>query len=122
MLNWENYLALLSLAKDDADLCEIIVDAVKACTGYVSAVCESEAQIKIARLTLSGADLRERVTDWDQRRHNAHEAAILSTKILNRVAEQKGVGPVFTGDPSKRLEVADFCLALTTRIFEERTL
>jgi len=121
MLNWENYLALLNLTKNDADLCEIFLDTVKSCAGYVSAVCESEAQIKIARLTLDGADLRDRVTDWDQRRHNAHEAAILNTKILNRIAGQKGVGPIFTGDINKRLEVADFCLELTTRIFEERS-
>ncbi len=40
---------------------------------------------------------RNIVSDYDAKRHNAHENAIVAASVLNRLAGRFGVKPVFTG-------------------------
>ena len=49
-----------------------------------------------------------------------HDAACDSCNIINRMAAANGIGPIFTGDSTDRLQVADFCLEFTVEIFKNR--
>lgn len=98
----------------DDDL-EVIRDAVGDCLNYVRTVCEGENLLN----TLAEAD-RATVGDYDSKRHNAHENAISSVSMLNRLAQRYGVSAVFLGDIADRHQVADFCLEAVEWLFNNR--
>lgn len=106
--------------KANADDLELVEEIVKNCTKYVEDVDVGEAQIRRFYATLEGEELRERVAAVDQRRRVRHNEAITSCKMLNRIASLYGTEKVFTGDDTIREQVADFCLDLTTIIFQNR--
>ena len=112
----ETYKALLQKvrAANPEDL-ETIREAAEYCLQYVYTVCRGENRLN----TLAEND-REIINDYDQTRHHAHENAILYTNILNRLAAQHGIAPVYTGDTANRHQVADFCLELADWLFRER--
>lgn len=113
---------MLSAKVADTDDYEVIEDLVKCCTDYVKDVDVGEAQIKRIYATLDGDELRETVMHIDNRRRNYHEAAIASCKMINRFAEMNGVNNIFKGDVSNRYEVADFCLEITSTLYQNRRL
>ena len=119
-LNREAYEALLqkvravSTGKEDDDL-GILGDATRDAIEYVCVVCNGENTLNTAGDT--DAALRG---SYDARRHNAHEKAISSVKIINRLAEIHGVGTVFTGDTADRHQVADFCIEIASWLFTNR--
>ena len=63
---------------------------------------------------------RSVIEDYDTKRHNAHENAILSVTLLNRLADQYDTVLPFTGDITDRHQVADFCLEITAWLFLDR--
>lgn len=111
---------LLSSKTKTTEDFEILEDVVKSCTNYVSDVDVGETQIRRFYATLEGNELREKVQAVDRRRRAHHEEAISQCKLINRLAEIYHVSPVFTGDSTDRLQVADFCLDVTVAIFENR--
>ncbi len=114
--NDESYEGLLQKARTAGkeDL-EIIRDATRDCLIYVRTVCDGEN-----RLNTSAESVRNMISDYDAARHNAHENAITSAALLNRLAAQKGIAPVFTGDPADRHQAADFCLEMAAWLFRNR--
>ena len=119
-----NYDAFNTLSKQvaDTDDYEIIEDLVKCCTDYMADVDVGETQIKRFYATLEGDDLRDAVMNVDRRRRNYHEAAIASCKMINRFAHASGVGNIFNGNIDNRYEVADFCLEITSTLYQNRRL
>ena len=119
-LNREAYEALLqkvravSTGKEDDDL-GILGDATKDAIEYVYVVCSGENTLNTAGD--SDAALRG---NYDTRRHNAHEKAISSIKIINRLAELHGTGAVFTGDTVDRHQAAGFCIEIASWLFANR--
>ena len=126
-LDYSALLALVSAVKasedaDAADDLELIDMAITGCFNYVKAVDAGEQQILLASYRFEGDEYREMVSRYDTLRHNAHEGAISNVKLLNNLAKSYAVDPVFTGDITQRLEVADFCLDITVALFENRKL
>ena len=115
--NHEVYEALLkkTRAAEKKDDLEIIRDATEDCLRYVQTVCDGEN-----RLNTEDEPDRNTIEDYDTKRHNAHENAILSVTLLNRFADQYGIALPFTGDIADRHQVADFCLEMTAWLFRER--
>ena len=112
----DSYHLLLQNAKAvNHDYLEIIREAGQDCLQYVQTVCQGENLLN----TVDGYD-REMVGDYDQKRHSAHEKAIGSVTLLNRIASSQGIDPVFTGDAADRHQVADFCIELTEWLFRDR--
>lgn len=101
-----------AVEKDDL---EIIRDATEDCLRYVQIVCDGET-------CLNTADEPDRsvIEDYDKNRHNAHEKAISSVAVLNRLADLYDTALPFTGDITDRHQVADFCLEITTWLFLDR--
>lgn len=103
-------------AKDDL---EIIDDALTQCRRYVDVVDTTEQQIKLAYVRFDGDDLRDKVMNYDRQRRSAHEAAISSANVLNRLSGMYGCKKIYNGGED-RLEVADFCLEVVVELFENR--
>lgn len=89
---------------------------------YVSTVDNEEHHIRMAYARLEDEALRDAVENADKARRNAHEAAIAATTALNRLAARHCNSIIFTGDATDRLAVADFCLDVTVKLFNERRI
>ena len=104
-------------AKDDID---VIDDALTQCRRYVETVDTTEQLIKLAYVRFDGDELREKVVNYDKQRRDAHNVAVGSANMLNRIARLYGCGTIYAGSED-RLDVADFCLEVVVEIFENRT-
>ena len=98
--------------KDDL---EIVRDTSNDCLKYVWTVYEGEN-----RLNTADRPDQIMVGDYDSKRHNAHENAISSVAVMNRLAGQYAITAAFTGDLKDRHQVADFCLELVNWLFQNR--
>lgn len=109
---------------DEVELAEmtlgVISEAVKTFGEYVTTVDNTENHIRMAYARFEGQELVQVIEGADRTRHNCHEAAIANVNALNRLADRMGIGPIFTGDGDDRLSVADFCLDITTVLFQNR--
>ena len=99
----------------------IVDDFLKSFNAYVNEVVTNETKL-LVNPRAEGKEYRDMVSKYDEARHNCHEAAIINTKALNRMAEEYGVSPVFTGDPTQRHQVADFCLEVDRYLFVNRRM
>lgn len=81
-----------------------------------------EQQIRLDAVRFEGEEYREMVSQYDRRRHDQHEDAIINCRLVNRLAEIYGVSPLFLGDDKERLQVADFCLDTVIMVFNNRIL
>lgn len=131
MFNFEGYEKLilaigekLKLKPDDENALtemDIVSRAVKACVEYVSNVDNGENAIRTAYFRHEGEDLRSVIEGIDKSRRIAHENAIACVSMLNRVATLfNHMDVIFIGDINDRLQVADFCLEVTVKLFNER--
>ena len=103
-------------AKEDL---EAVDDALTQCRNYVNVVDTTEQQIMLAGVRFEGEQFREMVTRYDTQRRHAHEAAIASANMLNRISNMYGCQTIYKGSED-RLEVADFCLEVTVALFQNR--
>ena len=100
----------------------VLNDAMTSFREYVMKVDMGEQQIRLASVKFEGDEYREMLTRYDRTRHDAHETAIANVRLVNRLAELYGVGPLFTGNDQNRLEVADFALDVVVQIFQNRIM
>lgn len=117
----ERFELLVKAAGNDEDILTLIEDSMNTLSSYVSAVYAMEVQIQTLRFRLEGAEYRDAVMELDKRRRSAHEAAIASCSVLNRVASILGTEVMYTGNLDDRYEVADFCIAIVEELFHGRT-
>jgi hypothetical protein len=124
---YENYLALVAAVSQkaksgNADALEdngFLTGHFRNFFAYVNGVCNSEVGIHLADY-LEGQAKQDRITELDRMRSKHHDAAIASASAVNRIAAIYGVGPIYTGDPSVRREVAAFCMEAVRVLFENR--
>ena len=106
-------------AREDLDTVE---KAMEAFHNYINTVVDGEMKLMMQGSSLEGQEYRDAVSQYDSDRHSAHEKAIGDAKLINRLASQKGLPPVFTGDDTQRHQVADFCLELDRYLFQNRRM
>ena len=113
---YESYKALLKNAKSpNRNDLEIIQGATEDCLKYVQTVCHGENYLNIV-----DEASRDAIVEYDEKRHAAHEIAISSVTVLNRLASIRGIALVFTGSIADRNQVADFCIELAESLFKNR--
>lgn len=120
MFKKENFLALVEAYSDDDMVLDMIASNMNNLGNYVDSVYSMEYRIPILRARLDAVDFQDAVMDLDRGRRNAHEAAISSVKILNRVAGKAGLPPLYDGDVENRYQVADFCMEVVKELFDDR--
>ena len=111
-----------STRPDAVEDLEALNDAMTSFRDYVNRVDAGEQQIRLAAVRFEGEEDREMITQYDRRRHDQHEMAIANVRLVNRLAEIYGVTPLFTGNDQERLEVADFCLDVVVKLFQNRMM
>lgn len=111
-----------STRPDAVEDLEALNDAMTSFRDYVNRVDAGEQQIRLAAVRFEGEEYREMITQYDRRRHDQHEMAIANVRLVNRLAEIYGVTPLFTGNDQERLEVADFCLDVVVKLFQNRMM
>ena len=99
---------------------DTIKDIMVSLFAYVETVVQGETEIRLRDDNTDGQEYRNLISEYDSRRHSRHEAAISSTKLLNRLAAAYGTEAIFTGDESQRHQIADFCLEFCSWLFNNR--
>ena len=94
----------------------MIADAMKSFPEYVNRVYSMETQMAIISVRYDSEERANRIASLDQKRRDAHEVAIGSCKILNRLAEEAGVEK-FCPETDDRYVVGDFCALITSEFF-----
>lgn len=74
---------------------------------YANIVISEQYTMPITYARYEGEDLRQRVMQADRNRKNAHDIAIDSVNILNRMSKQLGIEPFADIDTTDRHAVAD---------------
>ena len=118
----ENAFGRLISFVSDPELAEAVIDAVNSCAEYVAGVVDMEIKTTLAAKRYEGNDYQEAVMIYDADRSRKHNAAIANIKMMNRIAEAAGMSPIYTGDPDNRIQIAEFCIELTTDMFMNRRL
>lgn len=103
---YEKFQKILNAA--DAETLELIKDQFSNFAQYSLRVCDYVTKGEIAKKTLGGDALREEMQNLDESRHNAHEAAISSLNMLNRLGSSYIGEPFADVDTCDRYAVADF--------------
>ncbi len=112
-----------SILDGDAEAMEnlqFLKRAVLSFINYVAKVGEERVERNFADGVLKAAEYRQVVESFDLSRHNAHEQAIVNTRIINRMAASYGIQNIFLGDQENRREVGRFCGEFSNWVFVNR--
>ena len=116
---------LTNLAKiyaDDVEVIEIIEDTINGYGDYVAYVHKMESLKPILKIKLGKDEYKNAVEEMDEKRTRIHNAAIASTKIINRLCESNRIPMFFEGNIEDRVEVAEFIRDVVVSVFENRKL
>lgn len=117
----ENLAAQISKTKNNDDL-EMLEDAENDFSYYVKTVTDMENGLTVAKFRLEGEEYRNYIENLDKQRRAAHNAAIVSVKILNKFCNLYNTDLIFTGNIENRIEVGNFCMKVVNELFENRVL
>ena len=113
---------LAKLYADDVEVLEIIEDTIDAYGEYVAYVYKMESLRHILRIKLGKDEYKNSVEEMDEKRTRIHNAAIASTKIINRLCESNRIPLFFEANIEDRVEVAEFIRDVVVNVFENRKL
>ena len=116
---------LTNLAKiyaDDLEVIEIIEDTINVYGDYVAYVHKMESLKPILKIKLGKDEYKNAVEEMDEKRTRIHNAAIASTKTINRLCESNDLSLFFQGNIEDRVEVAEFIRDVVVNVFENRKL
>ena len=113
-------LELFNKADNDAKECIVLV--CESFPNYVNAVAKEFAEIKLRSTLLSGEEARELRMEYDKSRHIAHESAITSCNVLNRLCAEYGLSPIFSeATLNDRYKVAEVCKTFVDQMWMENS-
>ena len=124
-LNAETIGKLLSAARDDHELAEMIENALTVFENYHRAVYALEVKRKLYACGAMDADeYRDLIPKMDKTRTMTHNAVLTQVNILNRMAAAQSLPPVYEGVVSEekpyRRQAADAVLEYVRQIILER--
>ena len=120
----ENLEKLITAHGGDTEALGMIAECLESFSHYHSAIFKMETTMKIQRKSASSETYREMVSDMDGTRTTCHNALLARVNILNRMASNSGIEPIYAGTVSEeqpyRREVADAVLAYVENIVRDR--
>lgn len=124
-LSAENLQALVKANKGDKELLRYIMDCLKSFEAYHQAIFEMEAWAKIYDYeTLEREEYQDTLTGLDKSRTTCHNSLLSNVNMLNCMAAQTGVGPIYSGTVSQempyRRQVADAVLSFVESVVSSR--
>lgn len=121
----EAFKKLIQCYKDDAEMVEVIMDALKSFETYHASIYRMETQKYLyAAGAMDTETYRVEIPHLDKQRTSCHNEVISNVKILNRLAQQAGLPPFYDGTVSEerpyRREVANAVLAFIEQVIQNR--
>ena len=113
---------LTKIYADDVEILEIIEDTIDVYGEYVAYVYKMELLRPILKIKLGKDEYKNAVEEMDEKRTRIHNAAIASTKIINRLCESNRIPLFFEANIEDRVEVAEFIRDVVVNVFENRKL
>ena len=115
---------LIQTCKGDSELLEIIQDALCSFEEYHSAIYSMEIRKQLLAGTADVLQYQEEIGEMDRRRTLRHNAVISNISMLNRLADQAGLPPVYDGvisgaQPYRR-QIADAVLDYVREVILSR--
>ena len=111
---------LTKIYADDVEILEIIEDTIDVYGEYVAYVYKMESLRPILKIKLGKDEYKNSVEEMDEKRTRIHNAAIASTKIINRLCESNRIPLFFEGNIDDRVEVAEFIRNVVVNVFQNR--
>ena len=115
---------LIQACKADSELLEIIQDALRSFEDYHNSIYTMEIRKQLLAGTADPLQYQEEIREMDRRRTANHNAVISNISMLNRLAEQAGLPPVYDGvisrDHPYRRQIADAVLDYVREIILAR--
>lgn len=93
-------------SKEDA--MDFLEDRLEAFPKYANVVIRQQIMMPLWRMRFEGQDLQDKIMDIDKSRRIAHDNAISSVNILNRISRTLDLEPFADIDTTDRYVVADF--------------
>ena len=103
---------------DSDDAFDDIGRALDAFPNYLNTVVRMTTMQPIIYARYEGQEIRDRISDLDSRRKSAHEHAISSITMLNRICDAYGTERIADIDTTNRYEVADFVGQYCAEVYE----
>ena len=124
-INRETITELTSVFREDAEVLNIIYDALESFEEYHSVIYRMETWMKVYSYKSTDKEAYQfKVEEMDKRRTACHNAVLISVNVLNRLATQEGLPLVYDGVISEerphRREVADAVLEYVEDIIKMR--
>ena len=89
---------LIQENKDDSEALEIIYDVVRGFEGYHTKIIEMELKLLIYKAgTLDREEYQSMVTELDKQRTVQHNSVLTGVNVLNRMAKQCNIEPIYSG-------------------------
>jgi hypothetical protein len=111
--------SLVRRTRDDADIFGLVMGAFDAFENYHAKVVAHQVALRVY-----GPGDAIKIIDADRERTLAHNLMLSKVAQLNRLAEQRGIAPVYAGTVSQdqpyRREVADAVFAYLQAMIEHR--
>lgn len=92
---------------DKEEALSFVEEKLTAFPDYANIVIREQIMLPIWQNRCEGQELRENIQNIDAQRRNAHDCAINSMNILNRLNDNLGLDPFFNVDTTDRHAVAD---------------
>ena len=124
-INTETLNRLISAHKDDPDLVQIITDALESFEKYHQSIYRLEIMRKLYTCgAMSTETYRELIPELDSIRSGHHNTMLSELKLLNRLAAQDNLPPIYPGEVSEerpiRTWVADAVLDFVRQVIDDR--
>ena len=106
---------------DAADDLKTLKDMCDSLRAYVDSVVAMESAIMVQRFRLDAAEYRELIERLDRGRRIEHDAALVSIRVTNRIAELYGQPHIFDCGGMDRTAIADkHILPFVNELYKER--
>ena len=113
---------LIQVTRDNLDDLYLVDTSLESFITYVKTVARMEKEIPLIRIrSLSQEELIEGIQQLDTRRRRAHNSAIASVSILNRICKLYGIEELYEGNLDDRQEVAQFAKDIVNAYISTKT-
>ena len=124
-LNGETLAALAAACADDEDDAELLAAAFASFAAYHAAIYRMETWLRLHPPgSMEPARYREETESLDAARTRQHNDVLFQLKLLNALAKEKGLPPVYAGPVSEerpvRRQCADAVLLWVREVIERR--
>jgi len=124
MLNSETINRLIQIYSDDSMIMDTIKNTIMEFEEYHYAIYKMEHFMKFRDKDMEPSEYRDKVTELDNNRTRKHNSILTGMKIINRLAEQNNLSPVYDGVVSEerpyRREVANSVLDYVEDVIKNR--